>query len=63
MDLMLITRSRLKQSKIPLLISRGFVVGCFFNFLGDFFFFGKRYFFSKDLVKLKEIGNIEDLMN
>ena len=49
MDLMLITRSCLKQSKIPLLISRSYVVGYFVIFWGG-------------LVKLREIGNIEDLM-
>ena len=34
--LMKISRSRFKQSKNPLLISRSYVVGCFFKFLGDF---------------------------
>ena len=48
MDLMLITRSRFKQSKIPQLIARSYVVGYFVNFWGFLGIFGKRYFFSKD---------------
>ena len=31
-DLMLITRSRFKKSKIPMLITRSYVVGYFVNF-------------------------------
>ena len=59
---MLITRSRFKQSKIPMLISRSYVVGYFVNFGGIFGYIWEEMFFLKGLVKLREIGNIEDLM-
>ena len=63
MDLMLITRSRFKQSKIPLLITRSYVVGYFVNFGGIFGCIWEGVFFLKGLVKLRETGNIEDLIN
>ena len=55
--LMKISRSRFKQSKNPLLISRSYVVGCFVNV---WVIFG--YVFLKGFVKFREIRNIEDLM-
>ena len=60
MDLMLITRTRFKQSKIRLLISRSYVMGYFVNFGGILIW--EEMFFLKGLFKLREIGNIEDLM-
>ena len=47
MDLMLITRSRFKQSKIPPPISRSYVVGYLVNFLGDFWVYLGRDIFSQ----------------
>ena len=58
MDLMLITRSLLKQSKIPLLISRSYVVEYFVNFLGIFGYIWEEIFFLKELVKLRQILKI-----
>ena len=46
MDLMLITRSRFKQSKIPLLITRS-NVGYFVNFGRIFGYISKEIFFSQ----------------
>ena len=61
-DLMLITRSRFKQSKIPMLITWSYVVGSFVNFLAFFGYIWEERIFLKGLVKFRKIGNIEDLM-
>ena len=45
--LMLITRSRFKQSKIPKLITRSYVVGYFVNFLMIFWLYLGRENFSQ----------------
>ena len=55
MFFMQISCLRFKQSRIPLLISYIYVLGCFGNFLVIF-----RYILG--LVKLMEIGNFEDLL-
>ena len=63
MDLMLITRSRFKQSKIiPMLITRSYVVGYLGKFWGIFGYTWEEIIFLKGLVKFRKIGNIEDLM-
>ena len=63
MDLMLITRSRFKQSKIiPMLITRSYVVGYLGEFWGIFGYTWEEIIFLKGLVKFRKIGNIEDLM-
>ena len=62
MDFSLISRSRFKQLKIPLLITRSYVVGYFVNFLVIFGYIWEEIIFLKGLVKFRKIGNIEDLM-
>ena len=59
--LMKITRSRIKQSKNPLLISRSYVVGCFVNFWVIFGYVWEETVFLKRFVKFREIRDIEDL--
>ena len=46
-DLMLITRSRFKQLKIPMVITRSYVVGYFVNFGGIFGYIWEEIFFSQ----------------
>ena len=60
--LMKISRSRFKQSKNPLLISRSSVVGCFVNFWVIFGYVWEEIVFLKGFVKFREIRNIIDLM-
>ena len=60
--LMKISRSRFKQSKNPLLISRSYVVGCFVNFWVIFGYVWEEIVFLKGFVRFREIRNIEDLM-
>ena len=60
--LMKISRSRFKQSKNPLLISRSYVVGCFVNFWVIFGYVWEEIVFLKGFVKFREIRNIEDLI-
>ena len=60
--LMKISRSRFKQSKNPLLISRSYVVGCFVNFWVIFGYIWVEIVFLKGLEKFREIRKIEDLM-
>ena len=62
MDLSLISRSRFKQLKTPLLITRSHVVGYFVIFLVIFGYIWEEIIFLKGLVKIRKIGNIEDLM-
>ena len=63
MGLMKISRSRFKQSKNPLLISRSYVVASLFcKFLGDFWVYLGGDSFLKGLEKFREIRKIEDLM-
>ena len=60
--LMKISRSRFKQSKNPLLISRSYVVACFVNFWVIFGYIWVEIVFLKGLEKFREIRKIEDLM-
>ena len=60
--LMKISRSRFKQSKSPLLISRSYVVGCFVNYWVIFGYIWVEIVFLKGLEKFREIRKIEDLM-
>ena len=60
--LMKISRSRFKQSKNPLLISRSYVVGCFENCWVIFEYLWEEIVFLKGFVKFREIRNIEDLI-
>ena len=60
--LMKISRSRFKQSKNPLLISRSYVVRCFVNFWVNFGYVWEEIVFLKGFVKFREIRNIENLM-
>ena len=59
--LMKISRSRIKQSKNSLLISRSYVVGCFVNFGVIFGYVWEETVFLKGFVKFREIRDIEDL--
>ena len=60
--LMKISRSRFKQSKNPLVISRNYVVGCFVNFWVIFGYIWVKIVLLKGLEKFREIRKIEDLM-
>ena len=60
--LMKISRSRFKQSKNPLPISRSYVVGCFVNFGVIFGYVWEEIVFLKGFVKFIAIRNIEDLI-
>ena len=62
MFLMQISRLRFKQSRISMLISHIYVLGCFVNFLVIFRYIWREIVFLKGLVKLMEIGNFEDLL-
>ena len=62
MFLMQISRLRFKQSRISMLISHSYVLGCFVNFLVTFRYIWREIVFLKGLVKLMEIGNFEDLL-
>ena len=62
MDLMLVSRLHLKPLKIPLLIPGSFVVGYFVNFLVILGYIWEEIIFLKGLVKLRETGNLDDLM-
>ena len=62
MFLMQISCLRFKQSRISLLISHIYVLGCFVNFLVIFRYIKREIVFLKGLVKLMEIGNFEDLL-
>ena len=58
MFLMQISRLRFKQSRISMLISHIYVLGCFVNFLVIFRYIWREIVFLKGLVKLMEIGNL-----
>ena len=60
--LMQISCLRFKQSRISLLISHIYVLGCFVKFLVIFRYIWSEIVFLKGLVKLMEIGNFEDLL-
>ena len=62
MFFMQISCLRFKQSRISLLISHIYVLGCFGNFLVIFRYIWREIVFLKGLVKLMEIGNFEDLL-
>ena len=62
MFFMQISCLRFKQSRIPLLISHIYVLGCFGNILVIFRYIWREIVFLKGLVKLMEIGNFEDLL-
>ena len=62
MFLMQISRLRFKQSRISMLISDIYVLGCFVIFLEIFRYIWREIVFLKGLVKLMEIGNFEDLL-
>ena len=62
MFLMPISRLRFKQSRISMLIPHIYVLGCFVNFLVIFRYIWREIVFLKGLVKLMEIGNLEDLL-
>ena len=62
MFLMQISCLRFKQSRISLLISHIYVLGCFVKFLVIFRYIWREIVFLKGLVKLMEIGNFEDLL-
>ena len=62
MFLMQISCLRLKQSRISLLISHIYIVGCFVNFGGIFRYIWREIVFLTGLVKLMAIGNFEDLL-
>ena len=53
---------RFKQSRISMLVSNIYVLGCFGNFLVIFRYIWREIVFLKGLVKLMEIGNFEDLL-
>ena len=55
-------RSRFKQSKNPLLISRSYVVGFFVNFGVFFGYVWDEIVFLKGFVKFREIKNIKNFM-
>ena len=57
MFFMQISCLRFKQSRISLLISHIYVLGCFGNFLVIFRYIWREIVFLKGLVKLMEIGN------
>ena len=57
MFLMQISRLRFKQSRISMLISHIYVLGCFVNFSVIFWYIWREIVFLKGLVKLMEIGN------
>ena len=60
--LMKISRSRFKQSKNLLLISRSYVVGCLVIFWVIFGYVWEEKVCLKGFVKFREERNIEDLM-
>ena len=60
--LMQISCLRFKQSRISMLISHIYVLGCFVNFLVIFRYIWREIVVLKGLVKLMEIGNFEDLL-
>ena len=62
MFLMQISRLRFKRSRISMLISHSYVLGCFVNFWGIFRYIWREIVFLKGLVKLMEIGNFENLL-
>ena len=62
MFLMQISRLRFKQSRISMLISHSYVLGCFVNFWVIFRYIWREIVFLKGLVELVEIGNFEDLL-
>ena len=62
MFLMQISRLCFKQSRISMLISHIYVLGCFVNFWVIFGYIWREIVFLKGLVKLMEIGNFEDLL-
>ena len=62
MFFMQISCLRFKQSRISLLISHIYVLGCFGNFLVIFRYIWREIVFLKGLVKFMEIGNLEDLL-
>lgn len=62
MDLTLISRLHFRSLKIPLLIPGNFVVGYFVNFLVIWGYIWEEIIFLKGLVKLSEIGYLDDLM-
>ena len=62
MFFMQISCLRFKQSRISLFISHIYVLGCFGNFLVIFRYIWREMVFLKELVKLMEIGNFEDLL-
>ena len=62
MFLMQISCLRFKKSRISLLISHIYVLGCFVNFWVSFRYIWREIVFLKALVKLMEIGNFEDLL-
>ena len=62
LGIMQISRLRFKQSRISMLISHIYVLGCFVNFLVIFRYIWREIVFLKGLVKLMEIGNFEDLL-
>ena len=58
-----ISRLRFKQYKNPMLITQINVLGCFVNFIVIFRYIWEEIVFLKRVVKLREIRNIEDLVN
>ena len=62
MFLMQMSRLRFKQSRVSMLISHIYVLGCFVIFLVIFWYIWREIVFLKGLVKLMEIGNFEDLL-
>ena len=62
MDLMQISRLRLKQSRMSMLTPHIYVLGRFVNFLAIFRYIWRSIAFLKGLVKFMEIGNFEDLV-
>ena len=62
MFLMQISCLRFKKSRISMLISHIYVLGCFVNFLVIFWSIWREIVFLKGLVKSMEIGNFEDLL-
>ena len=57
-----ISRSRFKQYRNPMLISKINVLRCFVNFWVIFRYIWEEIVFLEGLVKLREIRNIEDLV-
>ena len=65
MFLMQISHLRFKQSRISMLISHIYVLGCFVNFFGDFWVYLERNSFSQRISKIdgnRKFGRFVDVL-